>query len=67
MSKQTKTIMGEDHIPRFVVQHRRRLTVPATPVLHPGTGQPVGPGIRRARALSAPHGHLVFKLHLASV
>src|SRR5271168_4162854 len=44
MSEQTKTIMGEDRIPRAWYNIVADLPSPPPPVLHPGTGQPVGPG-----------------------
>ncbi len=43
MSEQTKTIMGEDRIPRAWDNIVADLPSPPPPVLHPGTGQPVGP------------------------
>jgi len=44
LSEQTKTIMGEDRIPRAWYNIVADLPSPPPPVLHPGTGQPVGPG-----------------------
>ena len=43
MSEQTKTIMGEDRIPRAWYNIVADLPAPPPPVLHPGTGQPIGP------------------------
>src|SRR5580658_7614670 len=43
MSEQTKTILGEDRIPRAWYNIVADLPSPPPPVLHPGTGQPVGP------------------------
>ena len=42
MSEQTKTILGEDRIPRAWYNIVADLPSPPPPVLHPGTGQPVG-------------------------
>ena len=41
--KQTKFILTEDRIPRAWYNIAADLPVPPAPVLHPGTGQPVGP------------------------
>jgi tryptophan synthase beta chain len=43
MSEQTKTTMGEDRIPRAWYNIVADLPSSPPPVLHPGTGQPVGP------------------------
>jgi tryptophan synthase beta chain len=44
MSRRTKFILDEDHIPRHWYNIAADLPVPAPPVLHPGTGEPIGPG-----------------------
>ncbi len=44
MSEQSKYLMGEDRIPRSWYNIIADLPSPPPPVLHPGTGQPVGPG-----------------------
>ena len=41
--KQTKFMLPEDRIPRAWYNIAADLPVPPAPVLHPGTGQPVGP------------------------
>jgi len=41
--KQTKYVLPEDRIPRSWYNICADLPVPPAPVLHPGTGQPVGP------------------------
>ncbi len=41
--KQTKFVLGEDRIPRSFYNIVADLPEPPAPVLHPGTGQPVGP------------------------
>ena len=43
MSEQTKYLMGEDRIPHAWYNIVADLPSPPPPVLHPGTGQPVGP------------------------
>ena len=43
MSEQAKYLMGEDRIPRAWYNIMADLPSPPPPVLHPGTGQPVGP------------------------
>ena len=43
MSEQTKYFMGEDRIPHAWYNIVADLPSPPPPVLHPGTGQPVGP------------------------
>ena len=43
MSEQTKYLMGEDRIPHAWYNIIADLPSPPPPVLHPGTGQPVGP------------------------
>ena len=43
MSEQTKYLMGEDRIPHAWYNIIPDLPSPPPPVLHPGTGQPVGP------------------------
>jgi tryptophan synthase beta chain len=43
MSHQLKYIMGEDRIPHSWYNLVADLPAPPPPVLHPGTGQPVGP------------------------
>jgi tryptophan synthase beta chain len=40
----TKFSLGEDQIPRAWYNIAADLPVPPPPVLHPGTGQPIGPG-----------------------
>src|SRR5438876_4071027 len=40
----TKFILDEDRIPRAYYNIAADLPSPAPPVLHPGTGQPIGPG-----------------------
>ncbi len=42
--RQTKFILDEDRIPRAWYNIAADLPTPAPPVLHPGTGQPIGPG-----------------------
>jgi tryptophan synthase beta chain len=44
MTRRTKFILDEDHIPRAWYNIAADLPVPPAPVLHPGTGQPIGPG-----------------------
>ena len=44
MSGQHKYTMGEDRIPRAWYNIVADLPKPPPPVLHPGTGQPIGPG-----------------------
>ncbi len=39
----TKYLLGEERIPRSYYNIAADLAVPPAPVLHPGTGQPVGP------------------------
>jgi tryptophan synthase beta chain len=41
--KQTKFVLQEDRIPRSWYNIAADLPEPAPPVLHPGTGQPIGP------------------------
>ena len=43
MTGQAKYMMGEDRIPRSWYNIMADLPAPPPPVLHPGTGQPVGP------------------------
>ena len=43
MTGQAKYLMGEDRIPRTWYNIMADLPAPPPPVLHPGTGQPVGP------------------------
>jgi tryptophan synthase beta chain len=43
MSEQTKYLMGENRIPHAWYNIVADLPSPPPPVLHPGTGQPVGP------------------------
>ena len=42
--ERTKFLLGEDRIPRAWYNIVADLPVPPAPVLHPGTGQPIGPG-----------------------
>ncbi|MGZ8502767.1 MAG: TrpB-like pyridoxal phosphate-dependent enzyme, partial [Candidatus Limnocylindrales bacterium] len=42
-SRRTKFILDEDDIPRSWYNIAADLPVPQAPVLHPGTGQPIGP------------------------
>jgi tryptophan synthase beta chain len=42
-SDQTKFVLDEDRIPRSYYNIAADLAVPPAPVLHPGTGQPIGP------------------------
>ncbi len=42
-SRRTKFILDEDRIPRSWYNIAADLPVPPEPVLHPGTGQPIGP------------------------
>ena len=42
-SRRTKFILDEDRIPRTWYNIAADLPVPPEPVLHPGTGQPIGP------------------------
>jgi tryptophan synthase beta chain len=41
--RQTKYVLSEDRIPRTWYNIAADLPVPPAPVLHPGTGQPIGP------------------------
>lgn len=43
MSEQIKYVMGEERIPLAWYNIQADLPQPAPPVLHPGTGQPIGP------------------------
>ena len=43
MSEQTKYTVGEDRIPRAWYNIAADLPSPPPPVLHPGTGKPIGP------------------------
>jgi tryptophan synthase beta chain len=43
LSEQSKFVMGEDRIPRAWYNVIADLPSPPPPVLHPGTGQPIGP------------------------
>jgi len=43
MSKQTKFVLDENQIPTQWYNIQADLPVPLPPVLHPGTGQPIGP------------------------
>jgi len=43
VSESTKFLLGEDRIPRAWYNIAADLPVPPAPVLHPGTGQPIGP------------------------
>ena len=40
---QTKYLLGEPEIPRAWYNIRADMPNPAQPVLHPGTGEPIGP------------------------
>jgi len=40
----TKFVLDEDRIPKAWYNIAADLPEPAPPVLHPGTGQPIGPG-----------------------
>jgi tryptophan synthase beta chain len=42
--RQTKFVLDESRIPRSWYNIAADLPTPAPPVLHPGTGQPIGPG-----------------------
>jgi tryptophan synthase beta chain len=42
--RQTKFVLDESHIPRAWYNIAADLPEPPPPVLHPGTGQPIGPG-----------------------
>ncbi len=44
MTEQTKFLLDEDRIPRFFYNIAADLQQAPEPVLHPGTGQPIGPG-----------------------
>jgi tryptophan synthase beta chain len=44
MVDQTKFLLDEDRIPRVFYNIAADLPRPPDPVLHPGTGQPIGPG-----------------------
>ena len=44
MSEPTKYLLAEDRIPRAWYNIAADLPAPPPPVLHPGTGQPIGPG-----------------------
>jgi tryptophan synthase beta chain len=44
MTRRTKFILDEDRIPRSWYNIAADLPVPPPPVLHPGTGEPIGPG-----------------------
>ena len=43
LTRRTKFILDEDRIPRSWYNIAADLPVPPAPVLHPGTGQPIGP------------------------
>ena len=43
MSEQNKYTLGEDRIPHAWYNLVADLPSPLPPVLHPGTGQPIGP------------------------
>jgi tryptophan synthase beta chain len=43
MTRRTKFVLDEDRIPRAWYNIAADLPVPPPPVLHPGTGQPIGP------------------------
>ena len=43
MSDTTKFLLSEDRIPRHWYNIAADLPEPLAPVLHPGTGQPIGP------------------------
>src|SRR5215468_8659064 len=43
MNEQSKYLLGEDRIPRAWYNIAADLPSPPPPVLHPGTGKPVGP------------------------
>ncbi len=43
MTKRTKFVLDEEQIPRAWYNIAADLPQPAPPVLHPGTGQPIGP------------------------
>ena len=44
MSDSVKYLLDESHLPRFWYNVVADLPAPPPPVLHPGTGQPIGPG-----------------------
>ncbi|HEY5473892.1 MAG TPA: pyridoxal-phosphate dependent enzyme, partial [Candidatus Limnocylindrales bacterium] len=44
MTERTKFLLDEDKIPRVYYNIAADLPRPPEPVLHPGTGQPIGPG-----------------------
>ena len=46
-SDRTKYVLDEDRIPRAWYNIVADLPVPPPAVLHPGTGQPIGPQARR--------------------
>ena len=43
MSDQVKYVLDEDRLPEAWYNNAADLPAPPPPVLHPGTGQPVGP------------------------
>jgi tryptophan synthase beta chain len=43
MSKRTKFLLSEKHIPRAWYNIQADLPTPLPPVIHPGTGEPIGP------------------------
>ena len=45
MTRWTKFVLSEDRIPGAWYNIVADLPVPPAPVLHPGTGQPIGPAI----------------------
>ena len=46
-TRRTKFILPEESIPRSWYNIAADLPVPPAPVLHPGTGEPIGPGTSR--------------------
>ena len=44
MTRWTKFVLPEDRIPAAWYNIVADLPVPPAPVLHPGTGEPIGPG-----------------------
>ena len=45
MSEQRKYLLGEEAIPTAWYNIQADLPEPLPPVLHPGTGQPIGPAL----------------------
>lgn len=58
MTRQTKFVLDEEHIPRSWYNIAADLPTPPPPVLHPGTGEPIGPGDLAHFDLSAYERHL---------